>query len=380
MQIHIVLFLLFKEIDYLISQAEKSVEVTNTTGIAVAMTNTETCKQEITCNFDSTLNSVHVQTLPVEYFGRSQSTQTLKKLEDNKTMVTKGTQTCITSDLLLTYLMPKMVSTCSQTDPVNKVMDKDEKADSDESGKESGGVEISRSAKHSESVEQSANESDGEESCGEESCSEDYSMTSGEESEMEGCAKEDKELNDEPIILTNEKSVKDQLKFIICEESIATTFGMCLKCGSRCSVSVTSIIGSYCKIIISCSSSAEHSISWSTGPLLNRLPAFNLLMASSILSTGMESNKTMRFMESLNILCFKRRELSNIQSAYVIPAVLNVWKMEQHQLLAEIKGKPIEVASDMRVDSPGHCGLLGAGSTLDVDRNVILDTQIIKVI
>ena len=85
-------------------------------------------------------------------------------------------------------------------------------------------------------------------------------------------------------------------------------------------------------------------------------------------------------MESLNILCFKRRELSTIQTVYTIPATINTWRMQQNQLLVGLKGKSVEIASDMRVDSPGHCGLLGAGSTLDVDRNVILDTQIIKVI
>ena len=367
----------------MISQAKIPVEVTNATEIAEATSGTETCEQEVTCNVARPSNSIHVKILPVEYFGRSQGTQTK---ESTKTKVTKGTQTCITSDLLSNYLSkPKMVSTCSQTDPVNMVMDKDENTNSNESGKASEGVsvtqatlEVSRSTKNSD-LEQSENESDGEESFDEESCTEDYSMTSGEESEMEGCPEKDKE-QDEPIILTSEKSVKDQLKFIVCEESIATTFSVCLKCGSRCSVLVTSIIGSYCKILISCSASAQHNISWSTGPLMNRLPAFNLLMAASILSTGMESNKTMRFMESLNILCFKRRELSNIQSAYVIPAVISVWKMEQHKLLDDLKGKAIEIASDMRVDSPGHCGLLGAGSTLDVNRNVILDTQIIKVI
>ena len=288
----------------MISQAKKSVEVTNATEIAEATSGTETCEQEVTCNVTRPSNSIHVQTLPVEYFGRSQGTQTK---ESTKTKVTKGTQTCITSDLLSNYLSkPKMVSVCSQTDPVNMVMDKDENNNSDESGKANEGVsitqatmEVSRSIKNSD-LEQSANESDGEESFDEESCSEDYSMASGEGSEMEGCDKE----QDEPIILTSEKSVKDQLKFIICEESIATTFSVCLKCGSPCSVLVTSIIGSYCKILISCSSSAQHNISWSTGPLMNRLPAFNLLMAASILSTGMESNKIMRFMESLNILCF----------------------------------------------------------------------------
>ena len=300
-------------------------------------------------------------------------------------MVTTGTQTYITSDLLSTLLSkPKMVSICSQIDPVKLVMNKDEKAKGNENEKERETVSINMQTAlaidrgdEDSDQEQSENESDGGESCDEESGSDDnYSIRSP----AKGFPAKDRVLDDEPIILTSEKSVKDQLKFIICEESIARTFALCLKCESRCSVLVTSVIGSYCKILISCSASAGHNISWSTGPLMNRLPAFNLLMAASILSTGMESNKTIRFMESLNILSIKRRELSNIQSAYVIPAVVSVWKMEQHKLLDGLNGKPVEIASDMRVDSPGHCGLLGAGSTLDVDRNVILDTQIIKVI
>ena len=44
--------------------------------------------------------------------------------------------------------------------------------------------------------------------------------------------------------------------------------------------------------------------------------------------------------------------------------------MEQQILLDDRRGKPIEIALDMQVDSPGHCVLLGAGSALDVDRNV----------
>ena len=30
-------------------------------------------------------------------------------------------------------------------------------------------------------------------------------------------------------------------------------------------------------------------------------------------------------------------------------------------------------------DSPGHSGLFGSGSTLELDRNIVRDTQIIKV-
>ena len=104
------------------------------------------------------------------------------------------------------------------------------------------------------------------------------------------------------------------------------------------------------------------------------------MIASSLLCTGMECAKALRLFESLKIKCFKRREFSNLQIAYVIPAVFNVWKREQRSLLHEVKKTPLCIASDMRVDSPGHSGLFGSGSSLDVDRNKILDTQIIKVI
>ena len=49
-------------------------------------------------------------------------------------------------------------------------------------------------------------------------------------------------------------------------------------------------------------------------------------------------------------------------------------------MLHEVNKTPLCIASDMRVDSPGHSGLFGSGSSLDVDRNKILYTQIIKVI
>lgn len=93
----------------------------------------------------------------------------------------------------------------------------------------------------------------------------------------------------------------------------------------------------------------------------------------------MESSKVLRLFNALNIPNIKQRELSNLLKFYVVPAVYQVWKREQNKRIDEISGNNIKIASDMRVDSPGHSGLLGSGSTLDVERNIILDTQIIKV-
>ena len=118
---------------------------------------------------------------------------------------------------------------------------------------------------------------------------------------------------------------------------------------------------------------------WETGPLVNRMPVFHLLFAAGILATGMESAKALRLFSLLKVPNVKRRQLSNILKNSVIPAVYNVWRKEQSARLKEIEGKPIVVVSDMRVYSPGHTGLFGSGSTLDMERNIILDTQIIKV-
>ena len=175
------------------------------------------------------------------------------------------------------------------------------------------------------------------------------------------------------------KPPQEQIKFIVFEEAILDVFGKCGQCGSKCIVTMENQIGSSCKICSSCTAQNEHYFEWTTGPCVFKMPAFHLLLASGILETGMESAKVLRLFDALNIPNVKQRELSNILKNYVIPAVYKVWQVEQSARLREIEGVPIVIASDMRVDSPGHSGLFGSGSTLDMKRNVILDTQVIKV-
>ena len=151
---------------------------------------------------------------------------------------------------------------------------------------------------------------------------------------------------------------------------------ICVTCKSTCTVSIQHNIGTDCKIAVHCNGDSDHNFMWSNGPLCNQLPVLHLIIASSILCTGMECAKARRLFESLNIQCFKRRELSNLLTCYVIPAVFNIWKREQQSLLYSVKDTPLCIASDMRVHSPGHSGMFDSGSNLDVERNIILGTQV----
>lgn len=85
-----------------------------------------------------------------------------------------------------------------------------------------------------------------------------------------------------------------------------------------------SSIGTFCRITVKCLSDESHGFTWATGPVHNRLPVLHLMIASGILSSGLECAKVLRLFESLKIKCFTRRQFSNLQSAYAIPAVFNV--------------------------------------------------------
>ena len=181
------------------------------------------------------------------------------------------------------------------------------------------------------------------------------------------------------ILLSSKKSPQDQMKFIVFEESVANLFSTCFKCSAHCVVSIESDVGTLLNISVCCSGNPIHDFIWSTGPVHNKLPILHLMITLSVLCNGLECEKIIRFFSSLNIKCFKRREFTKLQTAYVVPSVFSVWKKRQHELLQDMTDKTCSIASVMRVDSPGHTGLFGSGSSMDVERNVILDTQVIKV-
>ena len=332
----------------------------------------------INTSVNSNVQSVSVQT---ECFVRNKKVQTVDtNIAPVKIMRTKGTQTLLTHDYLLRKLCPlKLVSSACQTSPisdevnVNMNIDEFENAsqvdeniyplpsvNEDISQLTSDPIELIPSddivEKNQEYalMEQLSSDpipSDEIDEKDQENDDEEYYNATNEESDDEEeiiCNDEeeiicnDEKITSERVMLSNDKLPKDQLKIIVFEESIANVFRVCFKCSTCCNVFVERQIGTYCKMGVFCSANPDHNFSWTTGPLCNRLPIINLMIASSIVCTGMECSKTLRFLESLNIMRIQRREFSNLQQTYVIPAVFNVWKREQLKLLEDIKDKSIK--------------------------------------
>ena len=216
-------------------------------------------------------------------------------------------------------------------------------------------------------------------SASEEAVEEDFQYSPSEATSTESEDSSEEVDSKTRTVLRQGKPPQEQIKFVAFEDAVLEAFGLWRLCGSNCTVTMESQRGSSCKISSCCTRDSKDNFEWMTAPTVNGMPVFHLLLASGVLATGMESSKVLRLFAALKIPNVRQRELSNIFKYYAIPSIYNVCQKEQVSRLDEVSEKSIVVASDMRVDSPGHSGLLGSGSTLDMDRNIILDTQVIKV-
>lgn len=210
-------------------------------------------------------------------------------------MKAKGTQTLLARDNLSSKLSPVMLvwSACQTSSISNEVT-----AMSDpielillEEVNEKHQERARREQLHSDPIP--SDEIDDEKDQKSDEDSEYYNATNKEsDKEEKQIIGNEKKTLDETVLLSRNKLQEGQLKFIVLEESIVKLFLVCFKCNAYCNVIVEHRIGT-CKIGVLCSANPDHNFFWTTGPLCNRLPIINLMIASSIVCTGMECTKTL---------------------------------------------------------------------------------------
>lgn len=84
----------------------------------------------------------------------------------------------------------------------------------------------------------------------------------------------------------------------------------------------------------------------------------------------------------MNLQMFTPRTYNRLQAYYVVPSATRTWDFEQAELLEEIKEGPCQdvvVGGDARCDSPGYSAKYGTYTIMDLERNKILDFQLVQV-
>ena len=121
--------------------------------------------------------------------------------------------------------------------------------------------------------------------------------------------------------------------------------------------------------------------SWSSQPLLGKMPAGNLLASAAILFCGQTYTHISQMASFFNLKFLSHTSYNNIQRQYVMPVIMYTWATLQDALLKNLKGsgKMLRLAGDGRCDSPGFSAKYCTYSILEMDSDAIVTFVVVQV-
>ena len=71
----------------------------------------------------------------------------------------------------------------------------------------------------------------------------------------------------------------------------------------------------------------------------------------------------------------------NHQRCYLQPCISSVWKQHQEEILDQLKHEKrgLVLGGDGRADTPGHCAKFGLYTLMELEKQIVLDVQLIHV-
>ena len=137
------------------------------------------------------------------------------------------------------------------------------------------------------------------------------------------------------------------------------------------------LVGTMVVIDVKCVNGHEYT--WYSQPCHNALPWGNLCAGASLLFSGSSFRKVSNLFNHMNVPFICPSTYYQMQRAYLIPVVVDYWKHAQDVRFTELQGKQLNLGGDGRCDSPGYCAKYGTYTLMDLERNKVLDTQVVQV-
>ncbi|XP_053389672.1 uncharacterized protein LOC128552654 [Mercenaria mercenaria] len=167
-------------------------------------------------------------------------------------------------------------------------------------------------------------------------------------------------------------------KFIVFETELDKLFRLCRKC-NRELIMEKYVSGTFVKVTTTCSTCVENE-EWSSQPMSGSMAFGNLILGAAILFSGLSPGKALKMMAFAGIQTFCERAFSVYQRIYYVPSVMSVWTSHQARLADTVSkaGRTVKLGGDARCDSPGHTAKYGSYSVMDLEKNKILDCQLVQ--
>uniref|UniRef100_K1P3F9 Uncharacterized protein n=1 Tax=Magallana gigas TaxID=29159 RepID=K1P3F9_MAGGI len=82
----------------------------------------------------------------------------------------------------------------------------------------------------------------------------------------------------------------------------------------------------------------------------------------------------------LNIASISYRKFMYHEQCYLHPVVIEVWRDQQASYMqkAQNSGRHVHLGGDGRADTPGHCAKFGSYTLIDLEKNMVVDLQLIQ--
>jgi hypothetical protein len=191
----------------------------------------------------------------------------------------------------------------------------------------------------------------------------------------------DTEVDDDSVTdcnnLRKDVEVEGERQFMVSETALCELLSRCKLCVSDCRTVVRYTRGT----LLATQSVCEHGhvTEWTSQRTHSRLPWSNLTTASAVLFSGCNPSKVLQLFKAMKMQMFSARTYMRIQAAYLIPAVKETWDAHQSELIATAQGKRLTLGGDARCDSPGYSAKYSSYSLMDLEKNKVLDVQLIQV-
>ena len=169
---------------------------------------------------------------------------------------------------------------------------------------------------------------------------------------------------------------QDDIKFIVFKQELFKLFKRCPECCAPVIKKHHSTQGTQLFVTLICIN--DHTFSWQSQPMLERMAAGNLLLSSSILLTGSTYTRVALLANILNLKFFSENTFYTIQNKYLFPVINEFWLREQNSVFSGLAGQDLWLSGDGRCDSPGHNAKYGTYTMIDQQTAKIVDFQIVQ--
>ncbi|XP_070203994.1 uncharacterized protein [Littorina saxatilis] len=187
--------------------------------------------------------------------------------------------------------------------------------------------------------------------------------------------------HNKPHTLTEDLNHVDafgETKYLVFESNLEELLSVCRRCSKICQVTRKGVEGTAVEYTCLCEH-CSHNYTWCSQPYSKRLPLGNLVLAAAAFFTACSPSRLITLFKSCNICIFGKTTYNNLQSAYMVQAVRNVWTRCQERLFAaRPRTRPLKLAGDGRCDSPGHCAKYGSYTFLDATTMEVLHIELIQ--